>query len=171
MLRTLCAAVLALTPTWALSQQVATPPNSMTETYGAWTVRCMTPEAADSERQCEMVQELSREEDGQRLLAISVQDNEGIGQLVLLVPFGLQLSQGVQMTVAEGQVAQIPFHTCMPAGCIARTDLEAEPIARLQRGSTLQVEMRTTADEPFAVDLSLQGFTAAWTRLQDLADS
>lgn len=169
MLRALSAAVLAVIPTLALAQQAPTRPNSMIETYGAWTLRCVTSED-ETGRQCEMGQELSREQDGQRLLSISIQHNGGSAQLVVLAPFGLQLSQGVQMTVAEGQVARIPFQTCLPAGCVARTILDAEPVARLQRGSTVQVEMRTTADEPFAVELSLQGFTAAWTRLQDLAD-
>lgn len=162
--------VLALVPGLSFAQQTAPLPSTVTETYDAWTVNCVSVDAAGEplERQlCEMSQQLQQQDSGQRVLNVVLQPDGDDANLVILTPFGLLLSGGVQIDVEEGQVAVLAFRTCLPAGCLARGTLTDEEVGLLRRGSIAQIQMTSADEDPFIVEISLAGFTNAWNRLQD----
>lgn len=152
-----------------MAQTASEAPTSLTETYGDWVVRCVSPAATEGQpapaRICEMTQELQQQQTGQRVLAVSVQKAESGGRLTVVAPFGLLLSEGVKLSVGETPVAALGFTTCLPAGCIAVSDLEAAALDTLKAGDQAVVEMTDTNAQPVKVNLSLKGFTAAWNRL------
>jgi invasion protein IalB len=155
---------------------MAQTPDVMQETYRDWVVRCQIVPAADGvspTRLCEMAQELSQPETGQRVLTVALQSgpDEQAG-LTLITPFGLRLSAGVAIDIDAVRLIQIAFRTCLPQGCVATEVLDKELIDRLTAG-TIATAM-ITSDEggpPIAIEVSLNGFAAAWTRLVQLADA
>lgn len=155
--------------------QDAGSPNAIQETYQDWLVNCVTPEASEGEaapavRLCQMRQELRQAEGNKRVLTMALQPAaEGAGaSLTLVAPFGLLLAQPITMDVAGVRVAEVPYRTCLPRGCIATAELGA--IDRITTGSEATVSMTTTDGQTLNVMISLAGFADAWTRLLELAE-
>jgi invasion protein IalB len=160
-------------PDATLAQSTASIPTALTETYGQWVVRCVTPQTADGASPaaliCQMSQELRQEKSGKRILALSVQPKADISEasLRLIVPFGLLLSEGVKVAVDESALLEVGFRTCLPAGCIVATDMTADQMGKLAAGNVAVVMMRDVNNQELSISVSLSGFTAAWNRLKD----
>ena len=132
-----------------------------------------------------MSQELRDRNSGQLVLAFALpaRPNPDSSDAVIIAPFGLDLSKGIQLTVMKkagasgseqtvqpGQQANAPFHTCLPSGCLAKFDLDGPMFSALRKGTEARISM-TSIDEGQSVQLkiSLNGFTAAERRMKTLA--
>lgn len=156
-----------------LAQTADVSPTSLTETYGQWVVRCVTPAAAEGAEPttqiCEMSQELRQRETNQRVLAVSLQQRKEEGaSLTIVAPFGLLLSEGVKIEVGEVKLLNAAFRTCLSAGCVAVADLAQADIDVLAAGETATVLMADTNNQELRINVSLTGFTAAWNRLKGM---
>jgi invasion protein IalB len=155
------------------AQTASVGPSSLTETYGDWAVRCVSPAAAEGQtapaRVCEMTQALTQQATGQRVLAMSLQSTEAGGRVTVVAPFGLLLSAGLMMNVAEVPFLEGAFRTCLPAGCIVVSDLDQAGVDLLAGGDTAKVHMRSRNGEDLVLDVSLTGFADAWNRLLELS--
>lgn len=155
-----------------MAQTATETPSSLTETYGDWVVRCVSPVAPEGQpapaRVCEMTQELQQQNTGQRVLAVSVQKTESATRLTVVAPFGLLLSEGVKVSVADVALVSADFKTCLPAGCIAVSDLDEAALTALAAGDQAVVAMVGTDTQPVNINVSLKGFTTAWNRLKGL---
>jgi invasion protein IalB len=169
---------MTLRPLLALALLLAAPavaqnspgPDTLTETYRDWLVRCAAP--AGGERQCEMVQEVrERADNGRRVLSLALQrTGDDAGQITAIAPFGLRLSEGLGIRIDEADPPQrtIPFLTCVADGCIAVAELEPELRALMEDGSALEAVVYAVSGEPVRIGLSLAGFLDAWARLGTL---
>lgn len=156
-------------------------PDTVVESYGNWQVRCGPPAAptdaaitgAEDQAEngarslvCEAMQELFQSETGQRLVAVAFsRAGDGAG-MTIVAPFGLLLSEGITLTDNGTALALIGFRTCLPTGCIARADLDADTIANVIAAPDLTLSMRAApGGEPVTIPLLREGLTEAWTRL------
>ena len=156
-------------------------PSAFSETYGNWTVRCSVEPAQEDEsgRRCAMEQRFiwqDRESGQQRpLLTVTLTPLPADGgmEAVVLTPFGLLFSHGLRLRAGERQSAELPFHTCLPEGCVARGSLDRETIDGFRAGVVLHVEAEPAAGgDLFRLEGSLTGFTSAYRRLlQEVKDS
>jgi invasion protein IalB len=144
-----------------------TTPSSLMETYGDWIVRCMNT-GEGQERICEMTQELRQQNTGQRVLVVSVGATADGSDINIVAPFGLDLSKGLQISIADEVLSHMWFWTCLPAGCVAKGPLEASLLERLKNGDTATVHLTQTNAQGADLGISLTGFTAAWNRLKQL---
>lgn len=160
-------AAMALMGGTASAQQAV--PDTLTETYSAWTVQCRAGE--DKQRQCAMTQMLTREEGGERLLLVELAIGEDKQpSMTILTPFGLQVARGAQLRTDEDEPRNLEFFTCVPTGCILRQTLGEPELAALRRGAVLTANfIIARGGEPFALQVSLEGFSAAYRRLVELA--
>ena len=147
----------------------AVAPTSLVETYSDWIVRCV---ATDNTRVCEMTQELRQQDGGQRVLAASLRpgaDGSDGANLTVIAPFGLNLSEGLQISITEeANLLSMGFLTCLPVGCVATQEINADQLSALKDGETVSVRMTNTDAQQINVSLSLAGFTDAWNRLSNL---
>lgn len=144
-------------------------PDTLTERYRDWVVRCVGAGAVG--RSCEMTQELRQRDSGQRVLALAVQRGEGdAGQITAIGPFGVRLAEGLALAEPEGGavLAELPFVTCMPDGCIAARTIDAPLLEALRAGTAIEARLVAMSSETVRLSLSLMGFTAAWERLGTL---
>lgn len=157
---------------YGMAQTATETPSSLTETYGDWVVRCVSPAAVEGQpapaRVCEMTQELQQKNTGQRVLAVSVQKADPATRLTVVAPFGLLLSEGVKVSVADKELLSANFRTCLPGGCIAVSDLDEAALTALAAGDQAVVAMVDTNAQPVNINVSLAGFTNAWNRLKGL---
>jgi len=143
-------------------------PDTLSETYTDWQVVCQSTDAGT--RACEMSQQLFQQEGGRRVLRVAVQKGETADRagLVLITPFGLSLPEGVVVRSGGETLLEAGFTTCLPVGCIARAPVPAAALQEFKAGEMLEIAMTTMGGSPLLLSVSLAGFTAAWTRLNDL---
>jgi invasion protein IalB len=166
-----CIALLVLSDS-ALAQQVM--PSALNETYNGWQVTCVTPApaagaAADAPapvRMCEMVQELTRNDSGQRVLAMSLRVEGDGAAATIIAPLGLELAAGLSLTVDDAALVAVPFSTCVPAGCVAKASLTADQLSRLAAADKIGAEMAGNDGQPLHLDLTAGDLMTAWARLR-----
>jgi len=158
----------AMSATTAFAQEL---PSSQVETYKDWTLRCVPVEGKQT---CQIMQELSSKQSGQRVLAFVVdqQSHSAPASGTLILPFGLELSAGISATVDEQTVfEELAFSTCLPAGCLAPVELTDAFTKQLQAGQSLTLTVKSiSSQQPVAIELSLAGFSAAFARLNALSN-
>src|SRR5690349_1532361 len=146
----LLAAAGTLMATGAIAQDSPPQPTSLSETYDSWTVQCATPqqEGQPAKRQCQMSQELLQQDSRQRMFLFAVSKPDGNPHATLVLPFGLLLSEGIRLEIAQKELLRAQFRTCLPAGCIVEIELPEETIAQLQSGETVSVLMTAMNNQP-----------------------
>jgi len=163
--------ILALTLTLfahapATAQQGAAP-DALRETFRDWTVQCA--KRKDQSRECEMLQQVDHEESRNSVLLFSIRINEQDQPVsVMITPFGLLLSEGVQLVVGETVVGRYGFQTCLNNGCIVIAELDKSDIATMRAGAEGQLRAITRNGEGFGIPVSFWGFSAALDRLLEL---
>lgn len=157
---------LAAGPVRAQQQQVA--PDTLRETFRDWTVQCETPEAAS--RVCEMLQQVDHPESRGSVLLFSMRfDAEDRLVGVLIAPFGLRLSEGVQIRSGDTVLGRYGFETCLSTGCVIIAPLDEEAVATMRAALDGQVRAVTRRGEDFVIPVSFRGFSAALDRLRALS--
>ncbi|WP_170135043.1 invasion associated locus B family protein [Acuticoccus kandeliae] len=152
------------------AQTPAQGPDALTEVYRDWTVRCATPEGGS--RRCWMVQTLNRTGSGERILQFELALPSGAPTMLLLTPFGLLLPSGLTVAIDDAAPRILQFRTCVPQGCLIEQKLADTELASLRRGQKMSVAMVAAQNEAeVRLEVSLAGFSAAYTRLTALAGS
>ena len=145
-------------------------PTSLSETYDAWTVQCANQQQGEkSLRICQMSQSLVQQKTKQRVLTFSLGITDKGAKGTLVMPFGLLLSEGFRIQIADEEVLKGAFRTCLPAGCIAEVEIPDETIKKLEAADAASVLMTATSGQSVKTNVSLKGFTAAYQRLVTLA--
>lgn len=155
----------ALGPAQALPGEAS----SLRETHGDWTVSCVRQKAATL---CAMSQIQAEPKSRKRVLTVELQvQANGTAKGVLIMPFGLALAQGVSLKIDEKETgAPLPYATCLPIGCIVPLNADADMLSALKAGGTLNINAVSNGDiQPLAFAVSLNGFSAAFARLVELA--
>lgn len=149
-------------------------PNAFSEIYGNWTVRCAAGDEAggESARQCAMEQRFIWRDDGtgqtRRLLTVTLAPASAGMEAVAVTPFGLLFGPGLRLRADDLEGEALAFQTCLPEGCIARSVLTPDTIWSFRAGTVLHVEAEPAAGgEPFRLEGSLDGFSAAHMRLME----
>jgi invasion protein IalB len=157
----------------ASAQEPALPggATSLREVHGDWVVNCVIASEEDRARKvCALSQEQQNSKSGQRIVAIEIQPSPDAAMATLFLPFGLELATGAALQIDEGTKGQVlPFRTCLPAGCIISTTLEAKMLVSLRNGTSLKVYARADKGKETVFPLSLKGFGGAFDRTVTLA--
>ena len=148
-------------------------PSAFTATYGRWTVRCaQAPGDGESVRRCAMEQRFLWRDDqsGQERVLLTVTltaAKDGAMEATVLTPFGLLIGPGLRLRADSGRETVLSFHTCLPAGCVARGTLDPKAVWSFRAGAVLHVEADPAGGgDPFRLEGSLDGFSAASARLR-----
>tara|TARA_R110002124_G_scaffold129483_1_gene290773 strand:- start:70861 stop:71352 length:492 start_codon:yes stop_codon:yes gene_type:complete len=128
----------------------------------AWDVRCKTNEENGKEY-CEMFQMITVKDTNQRFVEIAFfkDSNDKMGGVIIL-PLGLLVAKPVIMTVDDGDKMAFQFHTCTPGGCLARITATDELMTMMRKGNDITLSTHSQLGKPFAVKLSLAGFSKAY---------
>lgn len=163
----LAAAVMALAgfvPGSTAAQTGSVTPDSLNETYGAWTMKCGAGLTG-----CHVTQSMFAKDGNQRLMRVTVfspPDGDGTTIFRALTPLGSRLSEGAVIEVDGGSQTKMAFATCLARGCLAETALTPELEADLTDGKTLAVMIVAAAGgKTIRFELSLDGFAPALERM------
>lgn len=109
---------------------------------------------------CVVTQEMFNEE-GRFLASVALQITPGTPvrrRLVVNVPLGMWIEDGIQIRVDQGQVVRTHFGTCLANGCFGAIDVPDALINQLRRGRVLQVIVRPPDPQVFNINLPLENF-------------
>lgn len=166
-------AMQAVVPAAPVSAQSATP-DTLTETYSDWKLSCQNGEIEGAQiRLCAMEQQLVRRlanGQTQSVLSVVISDadkDDGLAELVAITPHGVKVTQGIEITVGD-TVIDTEFLTCRPVGCIMRYSMDADRVALLKAGTDAVFKMTFVGDQEASIAVSLNGFSAAFTRIGEL---
>ncbi len=108
----------------------------------------------------------------QRLLAIELTSRTGEeANGTIALPFGLELSAGVTLSVEEKPAqTKMPFKTCFAVGCLVPVNWEKTFVDRLKANKALKISaVASDTQQPVSFTVSLRGFSSAIARAAELA--
>jgi invasion protein IalB len=135
------------------------------ETHGEWEVRCL-PDG----NECFLYQ-LALDADANPVAEFSLvtlpADSEAMAGVTVVTPLGTLLPAGLVVQVDGGEARRYDFTFCSQVGCFARFGVDDATVAALKRGqaATLQLVSIGAPDQPVDLEVSLEGFTAAYDSL------
>lgn len=140
--------------------------NNIVETYQDWRLRCIDPGARTG---CDIVQTISHRESGVVLMSLSIAyaPDQDVYVTQILVPLGVDLRRGVDISVGEVTAAGVPVTRCEPAGCVIEAAVANDMVAAMQSASTGLLTVYSDAENGASVEFSLAGFTGALAALKD----
>jgi invasion protein IalB len=134
-----------------------------------WVVTC-TPATDPAKSVCQMVQVLYVEETGQPMVSVTIRpqaEDRHMGMLLAL-PHGLYFPPGLTITVDHGEATYVEIQTSDKNGAYAAVPLTEEFIQAMKLGRDLNISMRFADGRDEVVPLTLNGFTAAYSKLTSL---
>lgn len=148
----------------ALAQQAASPPESEAAVSPKWAVQCTNP---GQELVCQAIQTVYLRKTGQRLISVSIKrtDPTGSATMLLQLPHGLYLPNGVQVKIDSGDAASLAIQTCDLKGCYVGTTRSPAQITAMKKGRVLAVTFQNLKKQPITIQVPLTGFTAAYAKL------
>lgn len=93
-------------------------------------------------------------------------DEEGY-ELIVRVPHGVNIPNGVKITVDEEDVITLPYLQSDVNGVLAASILEDEINKKFMRGTSAVVSFLMSGGQNLNVSLSLSGYTASMNRLEE----
>lgn len=131
-----------------------------------WTITCASTNDA-SKLECQMIQNLSENKTGQRILAVTVRkDASGKMGMVLTLPHGVYLPAGATYQVDEGEKSPAAIQTADQNGSYALVALTDPLVDQMRRGKTLNVGMETASRAPVTIPVTLAGFAVTYAKLE-----
>lgn len=141
--------------------------NVLKETYGDWGIECRVAEAAKT---C-VVGQIHYDQQDRIVFSIEIlQSDKGEYKIVMIMPFGLNLTNGIRLTLDDQAGEQRgSFATCLASGCLVAIDFSDSGVATIKTAKILKVQaIAFGSNQNTTFNVSLKGFTAAIERLRDL---
>ena len=132
-----------------------------------WGARCAS-DGRSSTPDCVIEQRVVLSNSGQLLAAVTVRLPADSQTPVMMIqtPSGLNLPAGLKLAVDEKPFETLPLQTCDGGGCYAGNVVSPELLAALKQGTTLSITFQDVGQRDIAVPVSLNGFTAAYDKIQ-----
>lgn len=167
-------AALTFLVTPALAQSPGAPADAVGSTFvkathGAWEIRCLRIE--DGSERCQMYQRLSQA-GGNPIAEINLfalpPGQNAVAGAVIVTPLETLLPARLGLTIDSAEGKKYPFSWCTVNGCVARIGFTAPELNQLKSGiqATVTIVPVTSPNNPVALPISLQGFTAGFAEMQ-----
>ena len=152
------AAVFALLQPGILTAQPAAP-----EGPAAWRVEC-TGDGKSLE--CRAIQQIFQRDTRQLVASVAARyaPETKAGQLSILLPLGLNLTEPVLIKVDNGPPERQPIQTCNNAGCLVTMTANDKLLAAMRAGVDLKVTVQDANKKPIEMSLPLLGFGIAYDK-------
>lgn len=140
-------------------------------THDAWLLRCLKTQ--DGKDPCELYQ-LLKDQAGKSVAEVSVIPFTGEAAAIInfVAPLETDLQAGLGLQIDAGKNNAYPFLVCAPVGCVSRIGLTEAELGRFKNGNKATVSLLPFGADPKAnlvnLDMSLKGFTAGFSALQEV---
>ena len=123
-------------------QQAQTPPAEQPQmpiVYSPWTKFCGKDNNNPTAKEVCLTVKEARLETGQFVAGAALIEQEGETRKILRItlPLGMQLNPGTRMIVDKEQPVTGRYVVCLPNGCMADFEVNAEFVGKLKKGTTM----------------------------------
>jgi invasion protein IalB len=144
--------------------QQAVQPQPPPVVYSQWTKICpkQPPGVQQTKQVCLTVSE-ARLETGQFLAGAALIEQQGEEKKLLRItlPLAMQIPPGTRLTLDSEQPASAVYVTCIPAGCMADYEINANYVDRMKKGQQLLLQGVNMPGQVVNYVLPLASFAAA----------
>lgn len=149
---------------FAQQQQPTGNANVNTQQFQDWEVIC--PQDA-SQGPCTMNQIITNADSNQPMMRVVIANPPQIDNPVMtfLMPLGVRLAPGLQLSVDNGKPVQFPYQVCQQQGCRADLPLQPSLLQSLRGGTTATLSLIAPNGQRMDTDISLMGFTDAMSQI------
>lgn len=161
MFRILAAAALAAACIVPASAQTPPPALNLSGPATGWVKVCQGN--AQSRGGCVISNEMYSDQ-GSALGSIGIQETAGDRRrrLVMIVPHGMWIEDGVQFRVDGNPPVTSPYGTCLVNGCFAALDLTDALLQQMRRGRQVILTVKEPSQRPVNIALSLEQFATVY---------
>ncbi len=138
------------------------------QTFQDWIILCGEADEATTIEPCFMRQNVLLSEGQKRIMQVRVgiQKTDQRVVVIIIVPLGVSLPQGMALKVDQGEPVRLPYQRCTVGGCTARFVLWPKLEAAFKAGLTGLVTFEDVSRRSLTVPFSLKGFTDALNALR-----
>ncbi|MBZ9560117.1 MULTISPECIES: invasion associated locus B family protein [unclassified Modicisalibacter] len=156
--------LMAVAPVAFAQQQGANGANVKTQRFQDWEVRCPTD---PTQGNCTMTQLIDNPGGNEPVMRVVIAYPPQIDgpAMVFLLPLGVRLAPGLQLTIDNSKPLKFPYQVCVPDGCRADIPVKPELLNQLRSGSKATVSLIGPDGQRMDLDISLMGFTDASQRI------
>ena len=135
----------------------------MLSTTPDWSVACVSA-GRSIPADCTVEQKLIAKQSGLVLsvLTVAVPGATRKPMLMVLLPNGLSLPDGVTMAIDKAQAQIMTFQSCDARGCLASLPLTLQILGQMEGGKTLSIRVKAANGTPIIFDYVLRDFAASY---------
>ncbi len=150
---------------WVIGVCAATPVAAQTPPN--WITNC-DGENQDAVAVCLVEHTILVAKTRQQLLKITVRKESGtaLPSIMIRVPLGLYLPEGLQLRIDEQEAQQLEIQTCNAGGCYAGSAVSEAMLASMKGGKRLVVTFRDLAKKEVSVPVPLADFGPAYLKVR-----
>jgi len=128
-----------------------------------WKLGCQ-PNAATNKMVCQLSKEITDVKSRQLLLRVSI--GAAPYPMVLQLPHGLALANGIHLQVDKKKQISLPLYTSSPKGLFTRANLSAATLKEMSGGKNMKVILAAINGRKIVIPISLAGFSIAFDKLK-----
>ena len=133
-----------------------------------WRVIC--PAAKQKDVKCVLNMDVMREQ-GDTLLRFSLTQADSNPNLMITVPHGVLIDQGVGLSVTGVDMKVRPYETCDNIGCIANLAVDEQTLNAMKTNEKAQIVVVPGNGQPVSIPFSLNGFADGYAELRSANSS
>jgi invasion protein IalB len=130
--------------------------------FQGWRLNC--PPRTTKDGVCVLQQALARKGSNQVVAEVNVapkDKKDSTDMLTVVAPLGVFVIPGIKVNVGSGADKTVSYKTCLPAGCIATTPIDAGMATALSQNAALVITVMTADGKSVPLNFSLQGYREA----------
>ena len=162
------AALTVLLAGFALSSPTVAQDAGASDNARNWSVVCRSA-GREETLACTLEQQIIVRETGRRLARLTIKTTKateaGFASMLLQVPLGLSIADGLTMQVDQAAPVTIPIQTCDANGCYGGHIVDQALLSALRAGSQLVLSFFDLQKQKIDANFTLAGFTAAYSRI------
>jgi len=125
-----------------------------------WSVDCNN-HVNPKKLTCNMRQTVFAGQSKTRIFSATIGEVGERNLLMLALPHGLNLLEGVKLSIDSGEVLKYPIHTADVNGAYAHIVLTDQMSKHMRAGNILSLNVMASSQSPIELQLSLAGFSTA----------
>ena len=130
-----------------------------------WLVNCASTGTAVN---CVASQKLFLQKTKQLLLGVTIRrpEDSKTGVMMIQLPHGIHIPDGVQLKVDKAKPAQHSVQTCNQQGCYVGFSIDAPLLKQMRSGNIMSVSFKNLNKKEVKIGVPLKGFDKAFDKIK-----
>jgi invasion protein IalB len=144
-----------------LGAQNASKTQSIQMTETGWQVICRSLGQDRTKLGCSLLHESYSQQDRTRMMAVEIVKGDKNRSMIVTVPQGVSLKDGIEFGIDAAKQAQLPYTHCANNSCFAVLEMSEAVVNTLKKGKLLELSFQDLQGSKLKTDIPLSGFTQA----------